>query len=421
MVKITPGDAIHVYGSLGRVDYSVRLCVRMDDTIDAGILAGALEKTAKRYPYLCVRLCKDEEQCYYEDNDAPVCLFNTGEQISLNSEETNYHVWAVCYKEDFLYLDFYHGICDGTGMYYVLSTLLYYYISEKYGPISKEGIRTLDDPIDDREMVDPLNLLPELDLSQAPPAISSMAPSFNLVDDAGMTECPKTIVRDIMIPEEELLKFTSANDASPGTFITAIIARAIDRVNPVREKDIVGSYIINGRPMLDFPYTHHNCICATMLKYTEKLKGMPLDRQCTSYRGMTFLQSDNEAVQKSLTFSSSRTKMALKAKTLEEKRAAFARMIDGGRKFFTYIVSYVGQWKYKEIGAHIREFWTHIPASNGFVTEVAAVNGNIFLSIQQNFVEDTYYDAVLKELDDNNISYTRVRSIENDVARFPEN
>lgn len=31
-------------------------------------------------------------------------------------------------------------------------------------------------------------------------------------------------------------------------------------------------------------------------------------------------------------------------------------MLEGGKNFFTYSVSYVGQWKYKEIGKHIREF-----------------------------------------------------------------
>ena len=84
------------------------------------------------------------------------------------------------------------------------------------------------------------------------------------------------------------------------------------------------------------------------------------------------------------------------------------------------MVSYVGQWKYKDIAAHIREFWTHVPVANGFLTEIAAVNGNIFLSIQQNFEEDIYYRALLKELEDNGIPYTERPAIINDIAGFDE-
>lgn len=38
MRQLTSGDAIYVYGSAGRCDYTVRLCVRMDETVDKEIL-----------------------------------------------------------------------------------------------------------------------------------------------------------------------------------------------------------------------------------------------------------------------------------------------------------------------------------------------------------------------------------------------
>lgn len=420
MIRVTTGDALHLYGSVGRINYSVRLCVRMDENINSEAIVDALKSTQKRYPYLCVRLKKNDTEYYYEENNLPVCCFNTSNQIILNSTETNYHVWAVCYENDFIYLDFFHGICDGTGMYYVLSTLLYYYLSKIYGDISHDGIRTLDDTIEESEYIDPVDALEEIDLSQIPPSLSRLNPAFSIVNDGGMTISNAPMVRDVIIPEKELLKFTSSNDASPGTFIAVLAARAIDKINPERKKDIVGSYIINGRPMLGKSCTHHNCVNTTILKYSDKLKKMALDRQCTAYRGMTFLQSDEENVYKKMVFSSSRNKMILKAPKIEDKREAFSKMIDGGRNFFSYIVSYVGQWKYKDIGMHIREFWTHVPMANGFLIEIAAVNRNIFLSIHQNFEEDIYYKALLNELADNGIPYTERAALINDVAKFEE-
>ncbi len=210
------------------------------------------------------------------------------------------------------------------------------------------------------------------------------------------------------------------NDASPGIFITVVFARAIDKLYPDREKEILGNYVINARPMLDGASSHHNCVNAIRIPYSDKIKNMPIDRQCTAYRGATFLQSDGDAVRQLMTFSSSVYKMTRKLPTTVEKKAAFSKMLEGGKNFFTYSVSYVGQWKYKEIGTHIREFWTHVPGKNGLLAEIAAINENIFLSITQDYKEDKLYKAFLQELDELGIPYTEKRAMINDVARYDE-
>ena len=102
-------------GSFGlQMDYTVRMKLRLTDEVDGAILAEAVAKTQRRFPYLSLRMCRNEQEFYYEQNSAPVVLFHTDKAIQLNSEEANYHVWAVCYWEDYLYLDIYHGLCDGT-------------------------------------------------------------------------------------------------------------------------------------------------------------------------------------------------------------------------------------------------------------------------------------------------------------------
>jgi hypothetical protein len=71
MIRVTTGDALHLYGSIGRKSYSVRLCIRMDENIDGEKLANALKSTEKRYPYLCVRLRQNET----ESQQAQSCFF----------------------------------------------------------------------------------------------------------------------------------------------------------------------------------------------------------------------------------------------------------------------------------------------------------------------------------------------------------
>ena len=95
-------------------------------------------------------------------------------------------------------------------------------------------------------------------------------------------------------------------------------------------------------------------------------------------------------------------------------------MLEGGKNFFTYSVSYVGQWKHKETGAHIREFWTHVPGQNGLLAEIAAINGNIFLSVHLDYEEDDVYKEFLNELEEIGVPFTEKQVMYNDVAGFNE-
>ncbi len=415
--KITAGDSLHVYGSLGRgIDYTVRLALRLRDEVDGDMLCEALKKTEKRYPYFSVHLSKNDAECYFEENTAPVALLHTDRRITLNAPESNGHVWAVCYQGDRLFLDFYHGIADGTGMYMVLATLLYYYCSARYGVTDHEGIRTLEDSILPEETVDPLDLLPVVDLSKLPS--QAPAPAFLVVDDGGAKPCAPTIT-DVEIPESAFVRFSSASDASPGTMVSLLLARAIDARYPRREKTIKGGYVVNGRPMLHAPKSHHNCVTTVRYDYSERLKNMPFDRQCTALRGITFVQSDEEYVQKMMTAVSSRYRAILAMPgSVEEKAQTFGRMIAGGRLFLTHIVSYVGQWKHKAIGAYIEEFWTHVPAANDFTTEISAINGKIGLSILRSFEDDELLELFFRQLEANGIPYTLRAKTTSDVARF---
>ena len=82
----------------------------------------------------------------------------------------------------------------------------------------------------------------------------------------------------------------------------------------------------------------------------------------------------------------------------------------------TYIVSYVGRWKYPQLGRHIREFWTETPVGPFPLIEVAAVNGNICVSFLQPFADRRYYDALLDELKENGIEYVECGSAPVSVA-----
>lgn len=139
------------------------------------------------------------------------------------------------------------------------------------------------------------------------------------------------------------------------------------------------------------------------------------------YRGITFVQSEAERVRGVMTAMASRKRAVVQtAPTTEAKEQAFARMLAGGRGRFTFMVSYVGQWKLPALGAYIREFWTHVPQANDLMVEISAVNGRIFLTVHQCLGDDRVIREFLGELEREGIPYEACKRIRNDVARFPQ-
>lgn len=111
---------------------------------------------------------------------------------------------------------------------------------------------------------------------------------------------------------------------------------------------------------------------------------------------------------------------AEKADTLEEKPAVFAQAFHAGEGYLSYLVSYTGKWKHPAVGAYIREFWT--PPSNTFslMAELSAVNGKLFISLQQRFREDTLREGFLRQLERHGVPYALRHVKQSDVAFLTE-
>ena len=380
--------------------YTIRFHLRLDCSIDGQKMRVALDKTAQRYPYLCVSLKRNGREYYYEANNDPVSLFHTSDAVTLGAPETNGHVWAVCYQDDNLYIDFFHGRSDGTGAYSLIATLLYYYFDEQGIP----GIRTLDTPVSEAETHDPVDDLPLVDLSKLD--LPTPPKALSLMEASGLEHVDgKGLILKLMIPEEPFMRFTQSHDGTPGVLLSVLVARAIERIHPRHEEPLVSNYIVNARPMLKANESFHNCTSRVVFHYDDRIRQLPLDRQCTVYRGKTLVQADEDTVAQGMTVAGSMAQMILDMPDFSTK-ATFARQaIEGTYSAATYMVSYVGKWKYPQIGKHVREFWLETPSDSFPLFEISAMNGRIFVSVLQPFAERLYYDALLEELKDNGIPY----------------
>ena len=415
-MNITMGDVDSIYGCFGKnYDYAVRLVVKMADPVDGKILGEALKKTEIRFPYLSVRMRKNDSEYFFEDNPAPIVLFDSERKIRLNSEETNFHVWAVCYQDDRISLDAYHGMMDGMGMYKLYSTLLYYYCNLRYGVTDHTGIRTMEDKIISPEWEDPQDFLPPPEASEEEEPVEA----FSLTKDGGLPD-DSPVNYDIELPEKAFVKYSSARDGSPGTMVALLMERALDKWFPERKKPVVCTYIINARPQLSAKETFHNCLYAAHFNYGEEMKKLPLMMQNTVARGITLYHTDEDKVRNDLAGKVQFCREILRDNPkIEDKNRAFAGMIDADARAQTCMVSYLGRWKHPATEGYVKELWTHVPPVNDLYIGMAAVGRKLCLSLQQVFDDDTFLKLFCNELREIGISYKIHSKKEIDTAYFP--
>ena len=410
-MRITTGDTMHVYGAIGAgVDYTVRFKVRLEDAIDGPALTSAVSRAAARFPYFSGRLVCNGDAYEYEDNPLPITVNESDSKVVLNSASTNYHVWAVSYQGDSLYLDFFHGITDGTGMYRVLAAILYHYCRAVYGIDEIAELEVSDIGAETEDPQDKMAPVPVPDVSYTP--------AFTLETDGGLTSSAP-VIWDVRIPEEAFVDFVRNNDSTPGTMVEILMGKAIDSLYPGHEKPIISTYVINARPMVGAVPTSHNCLGMSIFNYSSVIGSMPLEKQGTIYRGKTFAQSREEAVVPGLAVNATVVRSVLSDNpSMSSRKDIFTAMFNAGEGFITYLVSYPGKWKYPSIGQYMKEFWTHPPCTFGLMVILGAAGGNISLSIQQRFAESSVVEAFLALLDENGIPYDVVSKESNDVAGF---
>ncbi|MBR1507456.1 MAG: hypothetical protein IJ619_05595 [Eubacterium sp.] len=310
---------------------------------------------------------------------------------------------SFCFQDNWIILDVFHGLTDGTGAYEVLRTLLYYYCSERYQiKLNDEGIRLVGDLISEEEWIDPVASRTDLPI----PPRNEMSNALNLITSAGLENDHRHTVYSISISESEFMRFNLDNDGSPGTMVSLLLSRAIAKLYPDSKDTIRITLCVNQRNALHTPLAHQSLVGGIMLEYKDKMRDWSLERQGTAYRGMVFAQNQEENVLMGVASQAGITRMLL-SKESDSERLGVASYINSlAGRVITATVSYVGKANYREAEQYIRDFraWTS-NAANGLTVEISAVNGRFTLDFLQTFSSPVFVDAFLKELEDNGIVF----------------
>ena len=392
-----------LYSSNRENPNEIRIRIRMRDLIDPAVLRTAVDTTMKRYPYFCVELQKKDGQYVFAENPRPVVISDSLHGVELNAEGSNYHMVAFSWQDNWISMDIFHGLTDGTGAYEVIRTLLFYYCSERYGvKLKEEGIRLIGDEISEEEWIDPVEVASDLPV---PPRLE-MPQALNPVDAAGLANDQRKTVYSVTISESEFMRFNIENDGSPGTMVALFLSRAISKMYPDAKEPIRIALCVNQRNALHTPLAHQSLVGGAMLEYKERMKDWPVDRQATAYRGMVFAQTQEETVLAGVNSLKGLTQMLLSKETDQERLGIAGYVNTMSNQLLSATVSYVGKANYKEAEKYIRDFrlWTS-PTGRTICIEISAVNGRFTLDILQPFSSPIYVNAFLEELEENGITY----------------
>ena len=382
----------------------IRIRIRIRDMVDPEILRHAVNTTMKRYPYFCVELQKKDGQYIFAENHRPVVITNSLHGVALNSVASNYHMIAFCWQDNWIILDVFHGMTDGTGAYEVVRTLLYYYCSKRYNvKLKAECIRLVGDEIPAEEWDDPVSQRTNLPL---PRQNDQMSDALNLIASAGLEDDHQHTVYSIAVSESEFMKFNLDNDGSPGTMVSLLLSRAIAKLYPDVKDTIRITLCVNQRNALHSPLAHQSLVGGVFLEYKEEMRDWPLDKQATAYRGMVFAQTQEENVLMGVSSINGINRLILSKESDQERLGVAGYINTLASRVITATVSYVGKANYQEAEQYIRDFrlWTS-SASNGLTIEISAVNGRFTLDFLQSFSNPVFVNAFLKELDENGIVY----------------
>ena len=146
-------NAAKIYPAAKRRNWNnfFRISATLSEPIDTGVLASALDVTARRFPSIAVRLRRGVFWYYLEEIPKTPSI---QPEKSCPLAHAPFHEVRQCAFRVLVYknrvaVEFFHALTDGTGALVFVKTLLAEYLSEKYGlsvPAEKGVLGRLEEP-----------------------------------------------------------------------------------------------------------------------------------------------------------------------------------------------------------------------------------------------------------------------------------
>lgn len=392
---------------------TVRITIKMRDSIDKGLMQEALVATGKRYPYYKVRLNKvsdanGSEYYVLEETELPWVVMPTEKPATLLSSESNDHLLAFSCWDDCIALDFFHALTDGIGSFNLMRTLMYEYCRRRYdSKLSREGIRVEGDDISPDEWADPASQPQPDDIKLVP--VPPISHPINLIADSVVPLNNDVETVCLKIDEKQMMQYVKSHDTSPATLTSLLIARAIARLHPeinntehcsdtADETAPVVALAINQRPALGTPQTGVSLASALRLSLTREIREMNDDQQQSTFRKMVTLLSNAGNIANTFWQTQNKMDMLERIPNVIGRHQAMTAADPLIRTSTTCALSYVGKANFGAAEQYINRMYSEAWAPYALTVHLTAAGGQFIVSWMQRFSTDDYLNAFIDEI-----------------------
>ena len=352
----------------------------LHDPVDGEILRSVVEELRVRFPYFYVMVdCRRSELIKVPD-PLPMTVRNSWESINFNSEDSNYHLATWKYEGRRLAFEISHSLTDGAGVLPYIKSAMFLYLSKVTGQrFDPAGFRLPGDVIPDSETGDPFRDI-DFDSVKSPLYKKEPIPDFfRLV--SGMDRVKRVFY--LKLSESKVMEFCNKNDGSPNVLISVMLAKAARKYEPVCEKTITISVVINHKAILGNLDNYRMFTGQAILDYSKSRDLDDIRKNCTIGRGQLMLQADPE----NSIWDIKNRKSSLQSISFDAPQASIC-------------VSYVNNRSFGPLDPYIEEMYivTSLSKITDILCEVTCINHSFFLAFLQPFSSEKYLQCFLEEL-----------------------
>lgn len=184
-----------------------------------------------------------------------------------------------------------------------------------------------------------------------------------------------------------------AQGASPITFLSILMSRAIQKVHPENDKSIISNFPMDARNMLGVDNTFKNCVKSMSLSYGKADAKLPVPELAKQYKELLNAQKDRDYCAKEFNNIIMLLDVIQHFHTFKSRQKILKFMEN--LTLDTFLISYVGQFDVPEDCVDAVHLYSS--CADGLVLNMTCQSGNFMIDMVQDFATDSYAEA-LKEM-----------------------
>ena len=389
-----------LYGAHEDFLSSFKLVVTMRDKVDHALLTKAVNSAIKRYPYFSVSPQKNGDSILLRFNEAPVPVFEDGRCVVLGTEECHGHLLCFGCEDRRILLHASHFIADGMGISPLLMSVLYLYISEKYGTDGLDSRRILmpGDPVSDDEYAYPF---PEEAVLKDDGEAQEISPESVYSLDETAFDSQGLYAYHLRIPQIAMMDVANPSDGSPVSFLSVMLFRALCALDENIDKPVIAHVQHQYRAAINAPRNRHSLVSYVPIELSPAIKDRRVELQNTIIRGQIILGSE---VEDDLRAIDRLVSVFPKGKclSLAEKQLAMRQYIENSIRPKTFGISYMGKISWSGMDRYIEDLHAYIgekSTPNMLLMEIMTVGEYFSVNIMQGGRGTRYVNAFMEQLE----------------------